>query len=326
MAGTTSKTLVRLAAFAKAMLAVAMFAAASASGSAAMLAQMVHSMAGAISLGLLAFGLAKSGTAAQPVDRREAIFWGYVVGTMVMSLAAGVAIVLGVQRWQVPEAITVESLPFFVLAAAAATEFGFAHAARAEHRRRLAADPGFGDDPALRTILLQGYCAPAGLVAAAGGLVTIAAFDHKEIDGIAAILVGLIIGTAAALLAFEVRSILRDALLTAPAATSLSPRTVSEDRVSTVDAPSGGKTASRISIVEASAGSVLEVSIAPVRPPVGAAAPPSVTFVETPSSSLAPLTETGKGAAEIAPFRQPITGTVASSYPPPKRGKNKKKR
>src|SRR5882724_9703030 len=104
------------------LVAVAKFAAAAITGSAAMTSEAVHSLIDTVNEVLLLYGISRS---ARPADRthpfgygRELYFWSFVVALLIFALGAGVSIYEGVLHLLSPERIRNPLINYIVLALA----------------------------------------------------------------------------------------------------------------------------------------------------------------------------------------------------------------
>jgi len=198
-------------------IAVSKFAAAAITGSSAMLTEGVHSLVDSANQLLLLWGRRQS---KKPPDRkhpfgygRELYFWSFVVALLVFALGAGVSIYEGVVHIRHPEPAVSPLIAYGVLLIAFLLEGGSTVSAFKEFR---AAKGELGwmaavlesKDPPTFIVLLENGAAMAGIVAAAVGLALSQATGNPMFDGAASIVIGLILGVTAALLAKESKALL----------------------------------------------------------------------------------------------------------------------
>jgi len=209
MPPTGSSNLALAAVLANMALAVAKLIAAGITGSAAILAEAIHSIAAATSQSLMLVGLARATRPAStrhPSRRaRELQFWTSVVPILLFSLGAGVAINEGIDQLQHPRALGDTTSGYAVLALALLVQAGLAHRAW----RQLCARPDPGT-PAVIAVSLETKAAVAGLAAALAGVSISHGLGWTTADGLASIAVGLVMGFVAALMALETKALLAD--------------------------------------------------------------------------------------------------------------------
>ena len=212
-----SKTVIYAALVANGLIAVTKFGAAAMTGSAAMMAEGIHSIVDTGNQGLLLYGMKR---AQRPADDqfpfghgKEIYFWSFVVAIMVFAVGAGVSIYEGVHRVLHPEPITDPFINYIVLALAAVFEgvaWWFAwRAFRGQMRGRgLAAAVRASKDPTTFVVLFEDSAALLGLVVAAIGLTLSQVLALPVFDGIASIGIGCILACTAIWLAVRTKSLL----------------------------------------------------------------------------------------------------------------------
>ncbi len=217
MAASGSTKVVIAALAANGLIATLKFAAATWTGSAAMLSEAIHSLADTANQGLLLHGARQS---RRPADARhpfgyakELYFWAFVVAVLLFSLGAGVAIYEGIHKLRKPEPVTDPWVNYTVLALAFACEAGSTiFAVREFNRQRgeagaLQALRG-SKDPALYTVLLEDFAALMGLAVAFAGIFASHMFGWTAGDAIASIVIGVILGLVAAFMAVETKGLI----------------------------------------------------------------------------------------------------------------------
>lgn len=218
MAAPGSPVRVLLIAFAANIgIAIAKFVAAAITGSSAMLTEGVHSLVDSTNQLLLLYGQKRS---AKPPDAlhpagygREIYFWSFVVALLVFALGAGVSIYEGIRHLHEPEPAVQPIIGYSVLAIAFALEAGSTIAAFREFDRARGGKSWWQaltgtKDATVVIVLLENGAAMAGLVIAALGLGLSELTGDARIDGMASILIGLLLGLVAIFLAREAKGLL----------------------------------------------------------------------------------------------------------------------
>lgn len=198
-------------------IALIKFVAAAYTGSSAMLSEAVHSLADTGNQGLLLYGTRR---AARPADvahpfghAREVYFWGFVVAIVLFAMGAGVSIYEGIEKIRHPHPIDNVIVNYIVLGLSLMFEGMSTYVAFREFNRRrgeyrpLAAIRA-SKDPTLFTVLVEDTIAIAGLTVALVGIAIAHLGGYPVADGIASIVIGLLLAAAAAFLASEVKSLL----------------------------------------------------------------------------------------------------------------------
>ena len=198
-------------------IAVAKFIAAGISGSSSMLTEGFHSVVDSLNQVLLLFGQHRG---KRPPDEahpfgygRELYFWAFVVAILIFAVGACISIYEGVRHIQHPEPLSSPTINYVVLAISfllegtswtlAVREFSASKGREGWWRaiRR-------SKDPAGFIVLFEDSAALAGLVIAGVGIWASHAFADPRIDGVASILIGMILGLVAMLLARESKGLL----------------------------------------------------------------------------------------------------------------------
>jgi len=198
-------------------IAVAKFVAAAITGSSAMLTEGVHSLVDSTNQLLLMYGQKR---AAKPADAlhpagygRELYFWSFVVALLVFALGAGVSVYEGVLHFLEPEPAVSPLIAYGVLAIAFALEGGSTVAAFREFDAARGGQSWLQaltstKDATTVIVLLENGAAMAGILIAAIGLALSQATGDPWWDGIASVLIGLLLGVVAIFLAREAKGLL----------------------------------------------------------------------------------------------------------------------
>lgn len=212
-----SKKIVLAALSANALIAVGKFLGTWLTGSAAMLSEAIHSVVDTSNQGLLLHGLKAS---QKPADEKhpygygkELYFWSFVVAILIFSLGGGLAIYEGIHHLLHPSPprtswVNYAVLSFaFVFESVAWTMAWKEFKARRKKRNTLVALQE-SKDPALFVILFEDSAALIGLVIAALGITLSTWTGQSVYDGIASILIGLILALSALWMAMETKGLL----------------------------------------------------------------------------------------------------------------------
>ena len=198
-------------------IAIAKFVAAAITGSSAMLTEGVHSLVDSTNHVLLLYGSKRSRRPADAVHPlgygRELYFWSFVVAILVFALGAGVSLYEGILHLAEPEPTSDLTVAFVVLGVAGALEsWSTWEALRAFNTSKgnkslFRALRDTKDAPTL-IVLLENAGALAGLAIAAIGLLLAKYTGNPLWDGIASVLIGLVLGVIAVTLIFEAKGLL----------------------------------------------------------------------------------------------------------------------
>ncbi len=246
MAAGQSRVLVLLALTANSLIAVMKFVAAAISGSAAMLAEAFHSVADSGNQLFLLRGTAASKfrpTVQFPFGRgKELYFWAFMVAVFLFVGGGVVAFMQGLGRIRNPvheEGTIVLNLAVLGIAALFEIFIAFIPAVREFNRRRggrkIWRTIRDSKDPALLVILFEDSVAVLGVMIAAAGLIVAEVTGNGIWDGIASIVIGVLLTLTAWILAFETKSLLVGEAATRRTRSSIRSATLSIPEVETVD-------------------------------------------------------------------------------------------
>jgi cation diffusion facilitator family transporter len=198
-------------------IAVAKFVAAGLTGSSSMLTEGVHSLVDSGNQILLLYGQSR---AKQPPDAahpfgygRELYFWAFVVAILIFAVGAGVSIYEGYRHMLRPEPLSDPLIAYIVLGVAVLLE-GTSWTIAVREFAKSKGDSGWwtaihrSKDPAGFIVLFEDSAALAGLLIAGLGIWASHAFADPRIDGVASILIGLILALVAVILARESKGLL----------------------------------------------------------------------------------------------------------------------
>ena len=198
-------------------IAVAKFVAASMTGSSSMLSEGFHSVVDSLNQVLLLYGEHR---AKRPADRqhpfgygRELYFWAFVVALLIFAMGAGISIYEGYIHYVSPEELRNPTINYVVLGVAFLLEGGSWFIAVREFARAKGEQSWWSavrrsKDPSVFIVMFEDSAALAGLVVAALGVFLSHYFDSPRLDGIASMVIGVILALVAILLAREAKGLL----------------------------------------------------------------------------------------------------------------------
>jgi cation diffusion facilitator family transporter len=217
MGRSSSKTVIYAALVGNLAVAATKFGAAGYTGSAALLSEAIHSSVDTGNQLLLLLGIRR---AARPANTRhpfghglELYFWAFVVAVLIFGVGAGVSLVEGVHRIMNPHPIQNAWVNYVVLGLALVFEGSVWIVAlrtfrRSNDRRGWLEAVRQSKDPTVFTVLFEDTAAMLGLLVAFAGVVLSQALDRPILDGVASVIIGLILAGTAAFLAWECQSLL----------------------------------------------------------------------------------------------------------------------
>ena len=213
----SSTPAVRAALAGDVLVALAKSAAALWTGSSAMTSEAIHSFVDAGNGILLLYGIRRAAhrpDIEHPLGYgRELYFWSFIVALLVFAVGAGFAVYEGINHVLHPQAIQHPLINYVVLGVAFGLE-GWAWLVAFKQFDAASGDLGFyaafraSKDPPSFMILFENSAALLGLVVAAIGTALAVAFQQPWLDGVASIMIGVILGGTAVLLARESKSLL----------------------------------------------------------------------------------------------------------------------
>lgn len=217
MSASSSKKVIFAALAGNTLISITKFIAAGITGSSAMLSEGIHSLVDTGNQVLLLHGMKQ---AAKPADERfpfghgkEIYFWSFVVAILIFALGAGISIYEGIQHVLHPKPMSNPLINYIVLGASIVFEgfawyFAFTEFSKAKGKWGYIEAVQRGKDPSMFVVLFEDSAAMLGLVVAMGG-VALSQFTGLYIfDGIASIIIGLILAGTAVWLAYETKSLL----------------------------------------------------------------------------------------------------------------------
>ena len=199
------------------LISVTKFIAASITGSSAMMSEGIHSLVDTGNQFLLLYGLKQ---AAKPPDEdfpfgygKEIYFWSFIVAILIFALGGGISIYQGIQHIQHPEPISNPLINYIVLSLAlifeaAAWYFAFREFSRVKGRWGYLEAIQRAKDPSVFVVLFEDSAAMLGLVVAFIGVLLSETTGIYVFDGIASVVIGLILIGTSIWLAYETKGLL----------------------------------------------------------------------------------------------------------------------
>jgi len=212
-----SKLVIIAALIGNALISVTKFVAASITGSSAMMSEGIHSLVDTGNQILLLYGMKR---AAKPADDdfpfgygKEIYFWSFIVAILIFALGGGISIYQGIQHVQHPEPIANALVNYIVLGLAlvfegAAWYFAFREFSRVKGRWGYLEAIQRAKDPSIFVVLFEDSAAMLGLLVAFVGVWLSEATGILIFDGIASIIIGLILLGTSVWLAYETKGLL----------------------------------------------------------------------------------------------------------------------
>ncbi|MBL4588552.1 MAG: cation transporter [Alphaproteobacteria bacterium] len=212
-----SKKVIIAALIGNSLISVTKFMAASMTGSSAMLSEGIHSLVDTGNQILLLYGLKQ---AAKPADEKfpfghgkEIYFWSFVVSILIFAVGSGISIYEGIHHILHPAELKDPTINYIVLGLALLFEGAALFFAVSEFKK-VKGDLGYfqavkrGKDPALFVVLFEDSAAMIGLLVALVGIALAQYTGNAVFDGMASVVIGLILGATAIWLAVETKGLL----------------------------------------------------------------------------------------------------------------------
>jgi len=212
-----SRTVIFAALIGNTLISITKFGAAAYTGSSAMLSEGIHSLVDTGNQGLLLYGLKR---AARPADEefpfgygKEIYFWSFIVAILIFALGGGISIYEGIRHVQHPEPISNPLVNYIVLGFALVFEgfawwFAFREFNRQKGRWGYIEAIQRTKDPSIFVVLFEDSAAMLGLLVAFAGVALSQATGILFFDGMASIIIGLILVGTAVWLAYETKGLL----------------------------------------------------------------------------------------------------------------------
>jgi len=217
MSANASTKVIIAALLGNAAISITKFFAAFMTGSSAMLSEGIHSLVDTGNQILLLYGLKQ---AKKPADEafpfghgKEVYFWSFVVAILIFAVGAGVSIYEGIRHVMHPSQIENPMMNYIVLGVAMFFEgsawlFAFKEFGKTKGKYGYIEAVQRGKDPSMFVVLFEDSAALLGLLIAMSGIWLTQMTGIAVFDGIASILIGLILGGTAIWLAIETKGLL----------------------------------------------------------------------------------------------------------------------
>ncbi|PON17600.1 cation transporter [Candidatus Entotheonella serta] len=214
---SSSYNMIYAALIGNALIAIAKFVAAIITGSSAMISEGIHSVVDTGNQFLLLHGIRQAKKSADtrfPFGHgRELYFWSFIVAILIFALGAGVSMYEGVRHLSHPSPIESPLVNYMVLGLA----FIFQGSAWSIAMREFHREKGelgyfeavrYSKDPSLFVMIFEDSAAMLGLVVAFVGILLGHLTGWPYFDGIASVLIGLILAATGIWLIVETKSLL----------------------------------------------------------------------------------------------------------------------
>ena len=217
MSAKSSKKAIYAALAGNGMIAITKFFASAYTGSSAMFSEAIHSVVDTGNQILLLYGIKRS---ERPADKThpfgygmEVYFWSFVVAILLFGLGSGVSIYEGISKIQNPHPVTNPFLNYIVIGFAIIFETIAFSVAYSELRKTKGSQSLIkairtSKDPTIFTVLFEDFAALLGLMVAGLAIYLGEVLNFPVLDGIASVIIGLILALTASLLAFECKGLL----------------------------------------------------------------------------------------------------------------------
>lgn len=217
MSAKSSKKAIYAALAGNGMIAITKFFASAYTGSSAMFSEAIHSFVDTGNQILLLYGIKRS---ERPADKThpfgygmEVYFWSFVVAILLFGLGSGVSIYEGISKIQNPHPVTNPFVNYIVIGFAIIFETIAFSVAYRELRKTKGSQSLIkairtSKDPTIFTVLFEDFAALLGLMVAGLAIYLGEVLNLPILDGIASVIIGLILALTASLLAFECKGLL----------------------------------------------------------------------------------------------------------------------
>ncbi len=199
------------------LIAMTKFTAASITGSSAMLSEGVHSLVDTGNQALLLLGMKRAKRPASPGfpfgHGKEIYFWSFMVAVLLFGFGAGISIWEGVKHVMHPVEMVKPTIAYIVLGASIVFE-GISFTVALREFNKVRNGLGYfeaarrGKDPTFFVVLFEDGAAMIGLIVALLGVFLAQVTGSPIWDGIASIIIGLVLAAVAIWLARETKGLL----------------------------------------------------------------------------------------------------------------------
>ena len=217
MSTSSSRKVIVVALLGNLLISLTKFVAAAITGSSAMLSEGIHSVVDTGNQILLLYGMKR---AQRPADEefpfghgKEVYFWSFVVAILIFAVGAGVSIYEGIHHILQPAELQNPLVNYIVLGLAIVFE-GAAWLFALKAFRKSKGQMGYieavqrGKDPSMFVVVFEDSAAILGLIIALAGISLAQWTGNMVFDGIASVIIGMILGFTAVWLAYETKGLL----------------------------------------------------------------------------------------------------------------------
>lgn len=249
MSSESSKTSIYAAMAANIAIGIAKFVGAAISGSSAMLSEGIHSVVDSSNEVLLLYGLRQSARRADeehPLGHgQEIYFWSLVVAVLIFALGGGVSIYEGLNSFQHGEVSRSPLVSYIVLGVAAIFESTALLISIKEFNQNYPRKPEIGlwtairesKDPSAFIVIVEDFAALVGLILAFLGVFLSEVTHNPLYDGIASIIIGLVLTVVAIILVAETKGLLVGESASPEVRNSIKQIVQADEAVSAADPP-----------------------------------------------------------------------------------------
>lgn len=212
-----SKKIIIAALIGNSLISVTKFVAASMTGSSAMLSEGIHSIVDTGNQILLLYGLKRAAKPPSPQfpfgHGKEIYLWSFIVAILIFAVGAGISIYEGINHILNPSILGDPTVNYIVLVLAMIFEGGALYFAVTEFNKVRGSYSYVeavqrGKDPSLFVVLFEDCAAMLGLFVAMAGIILAQITGDALWDGVASVIIGLILAFTAIWLAHETKSLL----------------------------------------------------------------------------------------------------------------------
>lgn len=214
---TGSKKIIIAALIGNTLISITKFVAASMTGSSAMLSEGIHSIVDTGNQILLLYGLKRAAQPASPQfpfgHGKEIYLWSFVVAILIFAVGAGISIYEGIDHIRHPSTLHDPTVNYIVLGLAMIFEGGALYFALTEFNKVRGSYSYVeavqrGKDPSMFVVLFEDCAAMLGLFVALTGIMLAQITGNALWDGVASVIIGLILAFTAVWLAHETKGLL----------------------------------------------------------------------------------------------------------------------
>ncbi len=212
-----SKKVIYAALIGNFLIAVSKFTAAAVTGSSAMLSEGIHSLVDTGNQTLMLLGLSRAKKQPDKLHPfgygMEVYFWSFMVAILIFALGSGISFYEGIHAIQSPTAIKNPNWNYAILSLGLIFE-GWAWSVAYREFRKVIGQQSLwraikrSKDPTIFTVLLEDTAAMLGLLIALVGISIAQYYDAPVFDGIASVLIGILLASVAIILSIECKGLL----------------------------------------------------------------------------------------------------------------------